>query len=222
MRSSYRSLVLVWLTVALVGISMVGCAARSPEVQEALAAPEPVRIQPGNLLRIKVWPDSSLGGEFPVEETGNVYLPLIGAVPVGGQPLPAIRADLRRLYDEAIRSAIVTVTPVYNVSVLGAVQRPGLYPVTPTTQLFDVISVAGGFAANAKQNGVRVLRNGRVLEINAERAIETGEAELALALRPGDRVIVPVRSRFLNLGTALNLVQSALVIVALWNQIEGD
>ncbi len=51
-------------------------------------------VRAGDVLQIRVWPDSSLGGAYPVEETGVVYLPLVGAVSAGGRPIVDLREML--------------------------------------------------------------------------------------------------------------------------------
>lgn len=174
-------------------------------------------VRPGTVLQIRVWPDSTLGGHFPVEETGYVYLPVVGQTSVDGKRLSELRDFLRARYSTAIKSAIISITPVFNVSVLGSVQQPGSYSADPTTSLFDVLTKAGGFAPGADQERVRVLRSGSVIELDAKRALDEGTAELALLLQPGDRILVPARpaSIFRHLSTALSLVQTVLLLASL-------
>lgn len=175
------------LCLALTGLTSHAAAQNRDPV------PPPLALRPGDFLRIRVWPDSTLGGEFPVEETGLVHLPVLGGVRAAEIPLEQLRRELRTRYGEALKNPVITVTPLFRVSVLGAVQRPGLYRVDPTQSLFDVISLAGGLRENAKAQDLRVIRDGSVLEINAKRALETGEAALGLSLRSGDRIVVPER-----------------------------
>ena len=78
-------------------------------------------IRPGDLLVIQVWPDETLSGEFPVEESGIVYVPVLGAVEVGGLPLREVRRRLREGYEETMRMPIVTIR-IYKSFGL----RPGL------------------------------------------------------------------------------------------------
>ncbi|HKJ93966.1 MAG TPA: polysaccharide biosynthesis/export family protein, partial [Longimicrobiales bacterium] len=151
----------------------------------------PFIVRPGDLLRIRVWPDSLLSGRFPIEETGYVYLPVLGAIRAGGVRLSELRATLRRMYGEALKAPAVEVTPIFKVSVLGGVVRPGLYQVDPTQTLFDAISLAGGFAPGAKQNHVRLIRGDSIIEVNAKKALRESASPLALSLQSGDRIVVP-------------------------------
>ena len=173
-------------------------------------------IRPGDVLRVRIWPDPEhdLSGEFPVEESGLIYLPLLGEVWAGGATLEEIRSRLRQGYEQAIKSSVVTVVPLFTVSILGAVVRPGLYRIDPTQVLFDVVSLAGGFTSGAKLEEVRVIRDGRVLEINAEQALATGAPLLVMALRSEDRIIVPERRQgFLTFGRVGSLLQGAISVV---------
>ncbi len=202
------------------------CAARPDAAfaqQDGARPPAPApatgyTVRPGDVLRIRVWPDSSLSGEFPVEETGYTYLPVLGAVRAGGVPLEELRRNLRQLYGGALKAPAVEVTPLFKVSVLGAVMRPGLYSVDPSQTLFDAISLAGGFQPNAKEKEVRLIRHGQSIRVNAEEELESGSAALDLALQSGDRVVVPqghsVRALDIFYG-----IQSLVLIVTLVTRV---
>jgi len=196
-----------------VGPGMVN--AQSHEQTDGVSGLETFVVRPGNVLRITVWPDGALGGEFAVEESGFVYLPVLGPVYAGGISLDALRRQLREAYREVIHEPVVTVTPLFRVSVLGAVNRPGLYRVDPSQSLFDVLSLAGGMRQDAKEDELRLIRDGQVLEINAERALETGEALLALALRTGDRIVVPKKQTLLTAQNVFYVLQAAVVAISI-------
>lgn len=150
-------------------------------------------LRPGDVLRISVWPDAELSGEFPVEVDGNVYLPFLGAVRAIGVPGEELRRQIREGFQAAQRNAVVTVTPLYRIGVTGAVRRPSAYLVPPTDGFFDVIATAGGFDIRAQEDKVSVVRDGQVIVLNARDAIKKGETLPldALSLQSGDQIIVP-------------------------------
>lgn len=203
--------------VAAVGvlILLAGCSSRTPADPPEYGSPFVVR--PGDQLRITVWPDEELGGTYAIEDTGLVYLPVLGAVPVAGSTLEEVRTDLRERYQVELKSPIVTVTPVFRISVWGAVNRPGLYVVDPTHTLFDILIMAGGFTGNADQDDVRILRDGRPIAVDAKSALRAGEqGDLALELRSGDRIIVPNKPWTQNLfRISLSALNFAVAVVAL-------
>jgi protein involved in polysaccharide export with SLBB domain len=94
------------------------------------------------------------------------------------------------------------------------VQRPGLYALEPAQTIFDAVSLAGGFRENARTDRVRLVRDGEVLEVNARRTIEEGGDDLALALRSGDRIVVPERWQW-NVRDVLFGLQSIALLVTL-------
>jgi polysaccharide biosynthesis/export protein len=174
-----------------------------------------VQVQPGDLLQITVWPSTELSGEFTVEESGLVYLPLIGEVRVGGVAIDQVRADLRRRYGEVVRNPVVTVTPVFPVTITGEIQRPGVHMVTPGNSLFDVVGMAGGFREAADGARVRVVRPGSVVEFDALRALQTGEGMDAIQLQSGDHVVVPRGRAPWTWRDALYVVQTISTLVLL-------
>lgn len=172
-------------------------------------------VRPGDVLRIQVWPDATLSGDFPVEGSGTVYVPILGSVHVGGLPLGEVRRVLREGYETAMRSPIVTITPLFRVSVLGAVRQPGLFQVDPTLSLYQVISLAGGFAENAREDEIQVARGGSVIAVQSP--VSAGLASSEFDLRSGDRIIVPRRSRLMSLQGVNLFLQSAVFIVTIIN-----
>lgn len=150
-------------------------------------------LRPGDLLRVAVWPDADLSGEFPVETDGLVYLPFLGGVQVTGVPVDQLRRDIRAGFQAAQRNAVVAVTPLYRIGVTGSVRRPGAFLVPPSDGFFDVIAEAGGFDLRAKEDQVRVIRDGQVIVLNAKEAIDKGETLPldALSLKSGDQIVVP-------------------------------
>jgi polysaccharide biosynthesis/export protein len=175
-------------------------------------------LQPGDILRITVWPEQGLGGEFVVEESGFVYLPYLQAVRAAGVSIDELRAELRLGYSETIRNPVVSITPVFRVTVMGEVQRPGVYSITPSSTLFDVIGLAGGFRLEADQERLRVVRPGQVVEYDALRALEFGENMDAVSLRSGDQVVVPRADPGFNWRGALTVIQTISILAVTWER----
>jgi polysaccharide biosynthesis/export protein len=176
-------------------------------------------LRPGDVLRINVWPNTELSGEFAIEEDGYVYLPLLAEVRAVGVPIEDLRSELRRRYGEVQRNPVVTVTPMFRVSVTGAVQRPGIHVIAPNTTLLDVIVLAGGFRAEADQENVRIVRPGQVTDYDALRALETGEGTEAIALRSGDHIVVPMmRPPRFTARNMFEVVRTASTLLLIWDR----
>ncbi len=180
-------------------------------------------LRPGDALRINVWPNSELGGEFVVEETGYVYLPLLQAVRAEGVSVQELREELRQGYGEAMQNPVVSVTPLYYVTITGEVQRPGIHQITAAHSLFDVVGMAGGFRQGADPERLRIVRPNEVIEFDALRALETGIGMDAIQLRSGDHIVIPLeapsRVNWSTLFTAVRTVSTALL---LWDRFARD
>lgn len=202
------------LAAGLVCVSALDAVAQSSRTGDRSAALDEAVLQPGDVLQIYVWPDNTLSGEFSVEETGYVYLPFLGSVQVAGMSLDRLRAQLREGYSEVMKDPVVTVTPAFRIGVLGAVGRPGVYVINPSHSFLDVITMAGGFAANANAGKVRIVRSDKVIEIDAQRALEEGADLADLTLRSGDKIVVPQRRGF-TARTAFEIVRTLSTTILL-------
>jgi polysaccharide biosynthesis/export protein len=118
----------------------------------------PVRLGTGDLVEVSVYNVPELSTKARVSSAGDIYLPLIDYVHVGG--LSADQAETviqQRLSDGGFVksphvSLLVQEYASQGASVLGEVTRPGIYPVLGQERLFDVISAAGGFTEKAGQS----------------------------------------------------------------------
>jgi protein involved in polysaccharide export with SLBB domain len=204
------------LALMMLAATVTGCATASTSGGGGAPLPprSEVTLRPGDVLRITVWPNPDASGEFTIEDSGNLNLPFLEEVRAAGVPVSELRAELRRRYAAAMRNPVVTVTPMYRVTVTGEVMRPGVQTVTPTYSLFDVIGQAGGFRPGADSERVRVVREGQVIEYDALRALETGEGMDAIQPRSGDHIVVPARRRaLLTFSNALTILQTVSIVV---------
>jgi polysaccharide export outer membrane protein len=112
-------------------------------------------IGAGDILDIHVNDEDGVSGRYQVDQDGKVKVPLLsGAIPAAGTTTfefaSRLRDELKK--QDILREPSVTVLiargMTQNVSVLGAVMRPGIYPIEKPTTLVDLISLAGGLAPN--------------------------------------------------------------------------
>ena len=136
----------------------------------ALAAPalaQTDKLGVGDAIRVTVHQQPDLTTEARVSERGTVAMPLIGELKLTGlSPVDAagaIAASFKKkgfLKNPQVTVAITTVRSK-QVSVLGAVTRPGRYPLDDTSsKLADVIAAAGGITPTGAET-VTVLRDGK-------------------------------------------------------------
>jgi len=118
-------------------------------------SPMPAPIAPGDYLDISEFHTPEFHSAARVSSAGTVTLPMVGEVQIGGMDEraagraveAALTAKGMLLHPQV--SVLVTAYAGQDVSVLGEVARPGVYPYTLHHRLLDVISAASGLAPNA-------------------------------------------------------------------------
>jgi polysaccharide export outer membrane protein len=136
----------------------------------ALAAPawaQAEKLGIGDAIHVTVFQQPDLTTDTRINEKGSIAMPLIGEVKVAGKSQAEAAAQIAKslkdgkfLKNPQVAVAITTVRS-RQVSVLGAVARPGRYPLDDTSsQLSDVIAAAGGISAIGG-DAVLVIRDGK-------------------------------------------------------------
>lgn len=114
------------------------------------------QIGVGDVLDIHVSDEDDITGRYQVDQDGKVKVALLSqSIPAAGSTTfelaDRLRDELKK--EKILRDPSVTVLIIrgvtQNASVLGAVNRPGVYPIEKPSTLMDLISVAGGLAPNA-------------------------------------------------------------------------
>ncbi|WP_428630641.1 polysaccharide biosynthesis/export family protein [Sphingopyxis sp.] len=139
----------------------------------------------GDKIRISIPDLQGADGEYLVDQTGVVSLPLIKAVKVAGLTLREAEAAITQVILEQKILVRPTVTiqaiglrPVY---ILGEVNRPGEYNFRDGLTIFSVVSMAGGYTYRANSKSMTIIR-----VVNGEAT--TGKADENTVVMPGDRV----------------------------------
>jgi polysaccharide biosynthesis/export protein len=142
----------------------------------------------GDQLRITVFNDPRLTGEFKITDTGSVALPLVGAIPAAGRTTSEIERSVERalrqrnLFNDP--SVAVEVTEYRPVFVLGMVERGGQTPYQPGMTVLSAVAVSGGFNYRAVTERVSITR------IGADGTAQEYRGDRQSLLQPGDVVNV--------------------------------
>lgn len=180
-------------------------------------------LRPGDALKIAVWREKELSGEYLIDARGLVQIPGLGDIVVAGLTPMEVKA---RLSEQLVRRGIVapeiSVQPVIRVSVLGEVRSPGLLSVEPGTNLIHLITLAGGPTERANMKAVRVIRAGRPYEVDLQSAL-SGSSAGRVVLFSNDVVFLD-RKRGLTretLSFGMNLLTAVLSIVSVVTVIQN-
>lgn len=143
-------------------------------------------------MRIEIWREEDLSGEFPVNERGILTLPLLGEKDVRGVPLGDLRDQLIAEYRVQLRNLSIVITPLRHVHVLGQVNQPGLYMIDPTMSVAGAVALAGGASSQGDLRRLEIARDGEVIQDGVP-----AEATLAqIDVRSGDQIFVERRGWF--------------------------
>lgn len=192
-----------WLPVCLlVAFLASGCGSTMDNSKVNLAAPtESTTLGPGDVFQMRIVGEKELPEEYQIASDGTVDLPYIHTVKVSGLEQQEIARVIRkRLMDEKVLTdpSVVVSVKEYNskrVTILGSVQKPGSFPLTPGLSLIQAISLAGGLNAIANKDRVNLTRRtkgGRHTVVISVEAITEGRSP-DFPLQAGDAIYVHER-----------------------------
>lgn len=188
------SVFVVWLTM----LGLTACAtAPSSEVSPQAAqsasqdtfSAEGYQLGAGDKVRLTVFGEDELSGEFAVNGTGHVSLPLVGEILVRGMSVRefqrAVDAALRDgfLKDPRVSAEVATYRPFY---ILGEVKRPGTYAYQSDLTVLNAVATAEGFTYRANERFVFIRREGEEQERKYPLTSTT-------TVRPGDTIRISER-----------------------------
>jgi polysaccharide biosynthesis/export protein len=185
------------LVVALSGCAHTGTFVWAEDFVDTPPAPETYRVVEADQLRVSVWSQQQLSGDYTVRNDGSITIPLVGDVAVRGLALPGVAEMLTRkldglVVDPKVAVALVNVRPSV-VSVLGEVKTPGQYPLDPRATVLEVLAKAGGLTPFADPDSIYVIRRdaGSVrVRFSMERMTRQPVAVSTFRLCDGDVVVV--------------------------------
>lgn len=166
-----------------------------------------VVLQPGDRVRLKVWREPDLSGEFDVADEGVVVFPKVGRIDVRRITTDSLTSLLLAGYADSLRDPSVEVTVLRRVTVQGSVRAPGLYYVDPTITVSGALAMAGGISSDGNRNRIELLRGGDSRPIMLMRESRLTDT----SLQSGDRLMVRERSW---VGRNTGVVSAGLAAVA--------
>jgi len=146
------------------------------------------RLVPGDKIKLTIFGEPDLSGDFGVDGAGLIALPLVGPMRAQGLTLEQFQVAARRrfangyLKNPRISAEITSFRPIF---VHGEVRSGGEFSYKEGLRFRDAIAMAGGYTYRAEPSYVLLTRDG------------SPEVRLALPararVRPGDNIRVPER-----------------------------
>lgn len=151
---------------------------------------EALVLRPGDAVRISVWRNAELSGEFVIASDGTLTHPLYRTLRVAGISLPEAESRLQAFLQRFESSPQFVLEPLLRVSVSGEVNRPNLYTLRPETSVSQAVALAGGPTDRARRDRIRLIRDHNVVDIDLS---DVGSGATRLLIRSGDEILVERR-----------------------------
>lgn len=204
-------------------------AARQPTAPTAApppnATPAPgYTVGPDDELKITVFDELPLSGQWRVDGDGTITYPLIGRILVQGKTVRAIEDHLKKLLEDGFvnRAQVSVEVAVYksrHVYILGEVRTGGKYPLQGNVSLLELIALAGSLTATAGNDVVIVrpragttvtgpippedAQDAELIRVSLE-DLKSGRPAANPTLFDGDTIFVPAAERFYVSGHVKN------------------
>lgn len=161
--------------------------AQSKQAAEATSAS--YTLAPTDRIRLKVYGEADISGEYEIDSSGYASIPLAGRIRAGGlttgQLERSITAALSKgiVRDPRVNIEMALYRPYY---ILGEVKKAGEYPYRIGMTILDAVASAGGFSYRANENKVFLRRSGGNTE-------EVYPLDAPVRVFPGDNIRIPER-----------------------------
>jgi protein involved in polysaccharide export with SLBB domain len=152
--------VLAW-TIAWGGFALAQDRDSAANPPPRAASPFEYRLGAGDKVRIIVFGEESLTGEFFVSGAGKISFPLIGEIDALGATVPELQAAIAAkladgyLKQPRVSAEVLNYRPFY---ILGEVMKPGEYPYTNGLTVLNAVATAQGFTYRADTHRVFIKR----------------------------------------------------------------
>ncbi len=167
----------------------------------------------GDTIFIDVFQVPQYSGNYQIPIDGNIFMPLIGQIPLQGLSLGAASERISNAYAQFLRRPLINIRLInarpVNISIGGEVNRPGSYTVVLTPgvsagaglisgvqypTVLQTIQQAGGVNLTADLSNVQLRRSSNpniVYTVNIFQILQTGDRSQDPSLRDGDSIFVP-------------------------------
>lgn len=190
------------LTAIFVAAVAIGACSHATSSAHPVKVPEEdTTLGPGDVFEVRVFGEKDLSAKYQVGPEGTIRFPFLGVIPVQGKEADEVAREIagrlkegQFLLDPQV-SVYVEQTNSKRYSVIGAVAKPGTFPIIPGMTVVQAVSNAGGFTPLASKDDTVVTRKvkGKLERYRISVSeVTRGNAD-DFPLRAGDIVFVPER-----------------------------
>jgi polysaccharide export outer membrane protein len=121
----------------------------------------PGELGPGDKIKLTVFGEEDLSGEFEIDNTGVLAMPLVGEINVQGLTQRQLEKKIATTLEEGylknprVNISVLNFRPFF---ILGEVNKPGSYPYSNDMNVINAVALGGGYTTRAKTGQVKVRR----------------------------------------------------------------
>ena len=186
------------IAVALAGCSTAGnsdiafpmqVAQLQPTANSPTTSYGPYALRPNDQVRVQVYNEPDITGDYQVDSAGYLSIPLAGRVKAAGLTASQLERSITSrlkggiLNDPRVTIQVSTYAPIY---IHGEVKKSGEFPFRPGLTVMDAVAAAGGFTYRADDSRAYVRRSGTSAEF-------VFPLDARVLVFPGDNIRIPER-----------------------------
>jgi polysaccharide export outer membrane protein len=198
LKSTGLKLVGLAIALALAGCSTAGNSDIAFPMQVAQLQPTanspktsygPYALRPNDQVRVQVYNEPDITGDYQVDSAGYLSIPLAGRVKAAGLTASQLEHSITSrlkggiLNDPRVTIQVSTYAPIY---IHGEVKKSGEFPFRPGLTVMDAVAAAGGFTYRADDSRAYVRRSGAAAEF-------VYPLDARVLVFPGDNIRIPER-----------------------------
>lgn len=193
MHSSIKKLFSYLIVFVLLCLSLAKVSsAADPHPAEAVPAKSSAfvyKLGAGDKIRINVFGEENLSGEFEVAPSGSISLALIGSVEAKGLDTNTLEHVIEKKYSDGylvnpqVSIDVINFRPFF---ILGEVNKPGSYPYVNGLTVLNAVALGGGYSHRARTDRVFIQRE----SVSKDKEFEAKDDSL---VQPGDIIRVTER-----------------------------
>ncbi len=162
----------------------------------AAPAPSEYFLGPGDEVRIQIWGTVDFVGNQTLDRNGQINLPKIGAITLGGVQVKDLEAVLKKqigtVFNNVNVNAALGKLRGITVYVVGQANQPGTYNLNSLSTLVNAVFASGGPNTNGSMRQIELKRGGKTITtLDLYDFIAKGDKSKDAALQPGDVIMIP-------------------------------
>lgn len=175
-----------------------------------LATPQNYRLGPGDEVIIDIWGANEEHLRQQISPEGSIMIEQLGPIYLNGMTIKDARNHIKSAFskkyagmndEETDFQLTLGETRSIQVNIMGEVETPGTYMMSPFSSVFNALYMAGGINDIGSLRNIQVIRNGKkVAGVDIYEYLFEGKSDGNISLQEGDVIIVPPYEELVTLN----------------------